>query len=84
MLHHIPLAFQCIYGCSKESGDGNEGREWTLPGLLYADDLVLCGELKVDLRVMVGQFVEMFRRRGMKLNTGKSKVRIEHFVEACQ
>ena len=21
-----------------------DGREWTLPGLLYADNLVLCGE----------------------------------------
>ena len=21
-----------------------DGREWKLPGLLYADDLVLCGE----------------------------------------
>ena len=31
-----------------------EGREWRLPGLLYADDLVLCGELEMDLRVMVG------------------------------
>ena len=27
-----------------------------LPGLLYADDLVLCGELEEDLRLMVGQF----------------------------
>ena len=33
-----------------------EGREWRLPGLLYADDLVLCGELEEDLRVMVGHF----------------------------
>ena len=30
-----------------------EGREWILPGLLYADDLVLCGELEEDLKVMV-------------------------------
>ena len=22
----------------------DEGREWILPGLFYADDLVLCGE----------------------------------------
>ena len=27
-----------------ENGDGEEGREWRLPGLLYIDDLVLCGE----------------------------------------
>ena len=36
-----------------------EGREWKLPGILYADDLVLCIESKEDLRIMVGQFVEV-------------------------
>ena len=30
-----------------------EGREWRLTGLLYADDLVLCSELEEDLNVMV-------------------------------
>ena len=30
-----------------------DGRDWKLPDLLYADDLVLCGESKDDLRVMV-------------------------------
>ena len=34
-------------------------REWRLPGLLYADDLVLCGESEEDLRVMVGRFIEV-------------------------
>ena len=33
------------------------GREWRLPGVLYAGDLVLCGETEEDLRVMVGHFV---------------------------
>ena len=56
-----------------ENGDGKEGREWRLPGLLYADDLVLCGELEEDLRAMVGRFVEVFRR-ALKVNAGKSKV----------
>ena len=41
-MHHVHLAFQCIYGCS-EDGDGKEGGEWRLTGLLYADHLVLCG-----------------------------------------
>ena len=27
-----------------------EGREWRLSGFLYADDLVLCGESREDLR----------------------------------
>ena len=34
-----------------------EERELGLPGLLYADDLVLCGESEEDLRAMVGSFV---------------------------
>ena len=51
-----------------------EGRE--LPGLLYANDLVLCGELEEDLKVMVGCFAEMCRRRGLKVNTGKSKLMV--------
>ena len=34
-----------------------EGREWRLPGLMYADDLVLCGESEDDLTVRVGWFV---------------------------
>ena len=40
------------------------------PELLYADDLVLCGELEEGLRVTVGQY----RRSGLKVNAGKSKV----------
>ena len=51
-----------IYGCSDEGGedgDGKEAREWRLPGLLYANDLVLCGESEEELRAMVGWFVEV-------------------------
>ena len=51
-----------------------EGREWSLPGLLYADDMVLCGEWEEDLRAMVECFVEVCMRRGLKANAGKSKV----------
>ena len=50
------------------------GREWRLPGFLYADDLFLCGELEDDLRVMMGQFAEVCRRRGLKVNAAKRKV----------
>ena len=50
-----------------------EGGECRLPGLLYADDLVLCIELEEDLKAMVGQFVEVCRRRGLKVNTGKAR-----------
>ena len=34
-----------------------QGRVWRLPGLFYAEDLVLCGELEEDLRAMLGRFV---------------------------
>ena len=53
-----------------------EGREWRLPLLLYADELVLCGESEEDLRAMVGRFVEECGSRGLKVNTGKSKVMV--------
>ena len=43
---------------------------------MYADDLVLCGESEEDLRAMMGHFVEVCRRRGLKGNAGKSKVMV--------
>ena len=53
-----------------------DGRKWRSPGLLYADDLILCGESEEDLREMVGRFAEVCRRRGLKVNAGKSKVAV--------
>ena len=50
------------------------GRELRLHGLLYADDLVLCGQSEEDLRPIVGRFVEVCRRRGLKVDAGKRKV----------
>ena len=44
-----------------------------MPGLLYADDLVLCCDSKEDLKVMVGCFVEVCRR-DLKINADKSNV----------
>ena len=41
-----------------------KGGDWRLLGLLYADDLVLCGEFEEDLRAMVRRFIEVCRRRG--------------------
>ena len=51
-------------------------REWRLLGLLYADDLILCGESEEKLRVVVGRFAEVCKRRGLKVNAGKSKVMV--------
>ena len=63
------MALQYVCGCSNErGGDGEEERKWRLPGLLYTDDWVLCGEPEEDLKVMVGHFVEVCRRRGLKVN----------------
>ena len=67
-MYHVSLAVQCIYGLMKvKMGMGSEvledGREWRLPGLLDADDLVLCGESEEDLRAMMGQFAEVCRWR---------------------
>ena len=67
---HVSLAFQCLYARSDEGGedgDGKEGRDWRLPGLLYADDLVVCGESE-DLRAMEERFVEVCRRRELNVN----------------
>ena len=51
-----------------------DGRERRLPDFFYVDDLILCGESEEDLRVMVGQFAEVCRRRRLKVNAGKSTV----------
>ena len=45
-----------------------------MPGVLYADDLVLCGESKEELKTMVGLFAEVCRRRRLNVHAGKSKV----------
>ena len=51
-----------------------EGRDWGLSDLLYGDDLALCSELEEDLKVMVGCFVEVCGRRGLKVIADKRKV----------
>ena len=43
---------------------------------MYADDLIVCGESEKDMRVMVGRFVEVCGRRGLKVYAGKGKVMI--------
>ena len=77
-MYHVPLAFQCIYGCSDErgeNGDGEEGSKWRLPGFLDADDLVLCEESEENLRAMVGHFIEVCRRC-LKVHAGKVKMMV--------
>ena len=70
-MYHVSLAFNIYMDAMM-----NEGKEWRLLGLLYPDDLVLRGESEEDLREMVERFVEVCRVRGLKVNAGKSKVRV--------
>ena len=63
---HMDAVIDIKWGCSdryKRRGVRfqEEGREWRLPGFLYADDLVLCGESEKDLRAMVGCFAKVCR-----------------------
>ena len=62
-----------------------------MPALLYAEDLVLCGEYEEDLRAVVGCFVKVCSRRGLKVNAGVGEglesevcvdgMRLEHVSE---
>src|SRR5678815_5371946 len=52
------------------------GREWRVPYLLYADDLVLCGESEENLRGLVKRFGRVCKWRGLKVNVDKSKVMV--------
>ena len=58
-----------------------DGRVCRLPDLLYADDLVLCGELEEDLKVMRWFAV---CRRGLKVNAGKMKVMVLNGEEGLE
>ena len=56
-----------------------KGREWRLSVLFYAGDLVMCDESEKDLRAMVRLFVEVCRRRVLKVNADED--RLEHVSE---
>ena len=43
-----------------------------------------CGESKEDLRAMVRRFVEVCRKRRLKVNAGKSKVMVLNEEEALK
>ena len=94
-MYHVTLVLQCIYidAVIKELKIGigrrevrfkEEGRQWRLPGFLYNDDLVLCGESEEVLGAKVGRFIEVCRRRGLKVNAGKSKVMLLGWEEGLE
>ena len=47
---------------------------WRLPCLLYADDFVLCGGSEKDLRAIMGRFIDVCKKRCLKVNARKNKV----------
>ena len=51
---------------------------------LYADYLVLCGESEKDLRAMMGRFVQICKRRRLKVNAGKSKMMVLNGEEGLE
>ena len=51
---------------------------------MYADDLVLCGESKDELRAMVGRFIGVCRKRGLKIKAGKTKVKVLNGEEGLE
>ena len=55
-----------------------------MPGLFYADDLVMCGELEEDLRAIVRRLIQVCRRRGLKVNAGKSKIMVLNGEEGLE
>ena len=71
-MNHIPWLFNVYMDVvmkEEKMGMGKrgarfqeEGREWRLPGLLYVEDLVLCGESEGYLRALVRRSVEVCRR----------------------
>ena len=59
-------------------------REWRLPSLLYADDLILYGESEEDLRMMVRRYAKVYRRGLRKVIAGKSKVMVLNEEEGLE
>src|SRR5678815_3430774 len=83
---YVSLVIQFVYGLGYErirdgvAGNGvrmmENGGEWRVPYLLYADDLILCGESEESLRGLVERFCIVCKRRGLKVNVDKSKVMV--------
>ena len=53
---------------------GENGREWRLNQLLFADDTALLADSEEKLRQLVEEFGRVCSRRKLKVNESKSKV----------
>ena len=51
-----------------------DGRKWRLCGFLYTNDLVLCSGLEEDLKAMMGRFLKVCRREGLKVNEFRGRI----------
>ena len=70
--------FISTYGRGDEEEEEKEKKEESGDCLASCMHMTwfFCGESEEDLRAMVGRFVEVSRRRGLKVNAGKSKVMV--------
>ncbi len=50
------------------------GEDWSVVTCLFADDTVLLAECEEDLQRVVNEFYNVYKRRKLKVNAGKSKV----------
>ena len=84
-MHNVPLTLRRVYGCNDERSESRDGENESLVSgggkrvdIVWSlvDDLILCGESEEDLKVMVGRFVEVCRRKGLKINADKRKVMV--------
>ena len=64
-------------------GMGRRGMRFMEDGR-ECSNFVLYGKLEEDLRAMVGRFVEVCRRKGLKVNGGKSKVVVMNGEEGLE
>ena len=53
---------------------GEDGREWQINQILFADDTALVAVTEERLQMLVEAFNTVCKRRGLKVNVGKSKV----------
>ena len=70
---HVPLTFQYVHGWGDNKSKNmdrvkgmrfpEERREMIFPGTLYTDDLLLRTESELNLREMIGRFVEACKRK---------------------
>lgn len=64
-----PLLFITVM--EEATKECRKGGPWEL---LYADDLVITAETESEMKEMFGRWKEGMERRGLKINTGKTKV----------